>query len=74
MGHRLLTCTIVVCAPTKDLPVLSVSGVSRQQVPQAGPAPAPGPTPNRFWEAAAWKTVGEKNPQATVLVLQFPEP
>ena len=73
-GQRLLTWTIVTCAPLSGLPALSVSGVSCQQVPQAGPAPAPGPTPKRFWDAAAWKRLAEKKPQATVSVLQFPEP
>ena len=73
-GHRLLTWTIVTSAPLSGLPALSVSGVSCQQVPQAGPAPAPGPTPKRFWDAAAWKILAEKKPQATVSVLQFPEP
>lgn len=32
-------------------------------MPQAGPAPAPGPTPKRFWETAAVKP--PVRPQAT---------
>jgi hypothetical protein len=35
------------------LPEESVEAVSFQQVPQAGPAPAPVPTPNSFWDTAA---------------------
>jgi hypothetical protein len=34
---------------------LTVSPVSRQHPPQAGPAPSPGPTPYRFWDTAALK-------------------
>jgi hypothetical protein len=45
-GQRLFTMTIIeVPALVRGLPDESVSPVSFQQVPQAGPAPAPGPTP-----------------------------
>jgi len=48
-GHRLFTMTtMVVPALLNAFPDESVSPVSCQQVPQAGPAPAPGPTPKRF--------------------------
>ena len=52
-GHRLLTLTTMERAPRRALPLLSVEGVRRQQVPQAGPAPAPGPTPKRACDTAA---------------------
>jgi len=49
-GHRLLTMTtMLVPALESVLPEESVWPVRRQQVPQAGPAPAPGPTPKMFW-------------------------
>lgn len=49
-GHRLLIMTtMLVPALERALPDESVWPVMRQQVPQAGPAPAPGPTPKRFW-------------------------
>lgn len=41
--------TIELPALLTALPLLSVSMVSCQQVPQAGPAPWPGPLPNSFW-------------------------
>lgn len=37
--------TMLLPALLSRLPELSVCAVSFQQVPQAGPAPAPGPTP-----------------------------
>ena len=73
-GHRLLILTTTVLAPLSGFPELSVCGVSCQHPPQAGPAPAPGPTPKRFWETAALKPGLSKKPQAVVATLQFPEP
>jgi hypothetical protein len=66
--------TMEVPALESLLPLESVSPVNFQQVPQAGPAPAPGPTPKRFWLAAALKPGWVKKPQAAVLVLQLGEP
>ena len=52
-GQRLLTLTTMdVPAFETLLPLQSVLDVMRQQVLHAGPAPAPGPTPKRAWEAA----------------------
>ena len=74
-GQRLLTMTTMeVPALESLLPDESVCPVSFQQVPQAGPAPAPGPTPKRFWLAAALKPGSVKNAQAAVLVLQLGDP
>jgi hypothetical protein len=58
----------------RAFPEESVSPVSLQHSPQAGPAPAPGPTPKRFCETAAEKPGEVKKPQAAVLVLQLGEP
>ena len=52
-GQRLVTCTTMGPPKLLVLPELSVLAVSFQQVPHAGPAPAPGPTPNSFWDTAA---------------------
>lgn len=47
-GHRLLTLTTICWVPVSGAPLESVSAVSCQHPPHAGPAPAPGPTPNKF--------------------------
>ena len=66
--------TIDVPALDRALPDESVSPVSFQHSPQAGPAPAPGPTPKIFCETAAEKPGEVKKPQAAVFVLQLGEP
>jgi hypothetical protein len=66
--------TMVVPALDSVFPDESVWPVSFQHVPQAGPAPAPGPTPKRFWLTAALKPGSVKKAQAAVLVLQLGEP
>jgi hypothetical protein len=70
----LIITTIDVPEFERALPEESVSPVSFQHSPQAGPAPAPGPTPNRFWDTAAEKPGEVKKPQAAVFVLQLGEP
>lgn len=70
----LIMTTMLVPALDSLFPDESVSPTIFQHVPQAGPAPAPGPTPYRFWEAAAAKPGCVKKAQAQVLVLQLGEP
>lgn len=65
---------MLVPALDKVLPLESVSPTSFQQVPQAGPAPAPGAAPYRFWDTAAEKPGEVKKPQAAVSVWQLGEP
>jgi len=65
---------MLVPALDKALPLESVSPTSFQQVPQAGPAPAPGAAPYRFWDTAAEKPGEVKKPQAAVFVWQLGEP
>jgi len=52
-GQRLVTCTTIGAPKDRLLPEESVDAVNFQQVPHAGPAPAPVPTPNSFWDTAA---------------------